>query len=585
MLRTDYRLGIDVGGTNTDAVVLDSADRVIAKAKVPGTPDITRGIVAAIDAVLSAPGVERQRISHVMLGTTHATNAVLERRNLRRVAVIRIGGPATHSIRPMFGWPADLTEALAVGAVIVDGGFEYDGRELAPLDTDAIARFLGQVGGTADGVAISSVFAPVSARHELAAADLVKRELGEVHISLSHEIGSLGLIERENATILNGALAGVARDVARAMRDALTARDLRPVTFFAQNDGTLMGLDLAMRYPVFTIGSGPANSVRGAAFLTGRSDALVADVGGTSTDIGVLVNGFPRESSYGVEIGGIRTNFRMPDLVTIALGGGTVVAADGAGVRVGPRSVGYRLQHEALVFGGQTATLTDSVVAAGRASLGRAERTAQHQRLLSAALARADEMLADAIDRVKTSREDRPLIAVGGGSILVPDKVPGVSEVIRPEYFDAANAVGAAIASVSGQIDRIFHPGSGGRDAMLEEAREEARERAVASGADPSTVRIVELEEIPLAYLTTPAVRVRVKAAGTLASGAHGLLVPVSATSVIHGGIHETPPGRTDRGRRRAGRNARRVQRRLHLLRRYALGATVESGSERHLHL
>jgi N-methylhydantoinase A/oxoprolinase/acetone carboxylase beta subunit len=368
------------------------------------------------------------------------------------------------------------------------------------------------------------VFAPVSARHELVAAELVKRELGETHVSLSHEIGSLGLLERENATILNGALAGVARDVVRAMQDALTAHGLRPETFFAQNDGTLMGLDQAMRYPVLTIGSGPANSVRGAAFLTGRSDALVADVGGTSTDIGMLVNGFPRESSYGVEIGGIRTNFRMPDLVTIALGGGTVVSGGQGGVCVGPHSVGYRLRREALVFGGPTATLTDSAVAAGRAALGSVSGTIRHQHLLGAALARADEMLADAIDRVKTSREDRPLIAVGGGSILVPDKIPGVSEVIRPEHFDAANAVGAAIASVSGQIDRIFHPGPGGRDAMLEEAREEARERAVASGADPETVRIVELEEIPLAYLTTPAVRVRVKAAGTLVGGAERLL-------------------------------------------------------------
>jgi N-methylhydantoinase A/oxoprolinase/acetone carboxylase beta subunit len=520
----DWRLGIDVGGTNTDAVIMDAADQLIATAKVPCTPDITGGIIAAIAAVLSAPGIEPDRISHVMLGTTHATNAVLERRGLRRIAVIRIGGPATHSIRPMFEWPRDLAAEVAVGATIVNGGIEYDGQELSPLDTDAIARFLGEVGETADGVAITSVFAPVSARHELVAAEVVKRELGETHVSLSHEIGSLGLLERENATILNGALAGVARDVVRAMQDALTAHGLRPETFFAQNDGTLMGLDQAMRYPVLTIGSGPANSVRGAAFLTGRSDALVADVGGTSTDIGMLVNGFPRESSYGVEIGGIRTNFRMPDLVTIALGGGTVVSGGQDGVCVGPHSVGYRLRREALVFGGPTATLTDSAVAAGRAALGSVSGTVRHQHLLGAALARADEMLADAIDRVKTSREDRPLIAVGGGSILVPDKIPGVSEVIRPEHFDAANAVGAAIASVSGQIDRIFHPGPGGRDAMLEEAREEARERAVASGADPETVRIVELEEIPLAYLTTPAVRVRVKAAGTLVGGAERLL-------------------------------------------------------------
>jgi N-methylhydantoinase A/oxoprolinase/acetone carboxylase beta subunit len=516
VLSADCRLGIDVGGTNTDAVIMDSADRVLAKAKVPGTPDITSGILAAIDRVLEAPEADPQRITHVMLGTTHATNAVLERRLLRRIAVIRIGGPATHSIRPMFGWPGDLTKAISAGAVIVDGGIEFDGRDLTPLDTDAIARFLGEVAELADGVAITSVFAPVSARHELLAAEVVKRELGEIHVSLSHEVGSLGLLERENATILNGALAGIARDVTLAMQKALTTRQLKPTTFFAQNDGTLMALDQALRYPVLTIGSGPANSVRGAAFLTGTTDALVADVGGTSTDVGVLVNGFPRESSQGVEIGGIRTNFRMPDLVTIALGGGTMVSGTASGVRVGPRSVGYLLQHEALVFGGPTPTLTDSAVAAGRADLGDPGLIGRHRGMLSTALSQADTMLADAIDRVKTARGDRALIAVGGGSILVPDRVPGVSEVIRPAHFDAANAVGAAIAAVSGQVDRIFHLGAGGRKAVLDEARDEARERAIAAGADPGTVQIVELEEIPLAYLTSPAVRVRAKAAGTL---------------------------------------------------------------------
>jgi N-methylhydantoinase A/oxoprolinase/acetone carboxylase beta subunit len=248
---------------------------------------------------------------------------------------------------------------------------------------------------------------------------------------------------------------------------------------------------------------------------TGTTDSLVVDVGGTSTDVGVLVNGFPRESSQGVEIGGIRTNFRMPDLVTIALGGGTVVTADSAGVRVGPRSVGYLLQREALVFGGQTPTLTDSAVAAGRAALGDPGLVGR-RRMLASALAQADVMLADAIDRMKTSREDRPLVAVGGGSILIPDRMPGVSEVIRPEHFDTANAVGAAIASVSGQVDRIFHMGPGGRQAVLDEACDEARERAVAAGADPGTVQIVEMEEIPLAYLTSPAVRIRAKAAGAL---------------------------------------------------------------------
>jgi N-methylhydantoinase A/oxoprolinase/acetone carboxylase beta subunit len=243
--------------------------------------------------------------------------------------------------------------------------------------------------------------------------------------------------------------------------------------------------------------------------------------------VGVLVNGFPRESSQGVEIGGIRTNFRMPDLVTIALGGGTVIGdgdgdGDGAegggagGVRIGPRSVGYRLAGQALVFGGGTPTMTDAAVACGRADIGDPALVQGHRRLLRQAIMRADAMLAEAIDRVKTSRGDLTLITVGGGSILVPDDIPGVSEVIRPDHFDAANAIGAAIAAVSGQVDRIFHLGAGGRTAALDEACGEAREHAIAAGADPDTVETVEIEEIPLAYLTTPAVRIRVKAAGAL---------------------------------------------------------------------
>jgi N-methylhydantoinase A/oxoprolinase/acetone carboxylase beta subunit len=509
----DLRLGVDVGGTNTDAVVLDAEDRLLAKAKVPTTPDVTKGIEAALAGVVEQ--VDRARITHAMFGTTHATNAVLERRGLRRVGVLRLGGPATQAIRPLFGWPADLREAVSAGERIVHGGIEFDGRELSPLDTEAVARFAGEVAGRADAIAIASVFAPVSDEHERAAEEIVRKELGDLPISLSSQIGSLGLLERENATVLNASLVDVARGVTSAIAGALERNRLRPVTFFAQNDGTLMDLEFAIRFPVLTIGSGPANSIRGAAYLTGRTDAIVVDVGGTSTDVGVLVRGFPRESSFGVEIGGIRTNFRMPDLVTIALGGGTIVTGDA----LGPESVGYRILEEALVFGGSTPTLTDAGVAGHRFVLGDRNALDQHGPLLAAAIARSDAMLADAIDRVKTSREAVTLVAVGGGAPLVPEDLAGTSEVLRPDHSDVANAIGAAIASVSGEVDRVFHPGAGGREAAIAEASSEAIERAVSAGAARDSVEVVEIEEVPLAYLTDPAVRIRVKAGGPLAWG------------------------------------------------------------------
>lgn len=516
MLETDARLGIDVGGTNTDAVVVDRNDDLLASAKVATTRDVTGGIRAAIAAVSDQLGEGRNRISHAMLGTTHSTNAVLERRDLGRVATIRIGAPATLSVRPLFGWPADLRRTISAGETIVEGGFEFDGRPIVPLDTDAIARFAASMAGMADAIAVVSVFAPVSEEHELRAHEIVAAELGDIHVSMSHQIGQLGLLERENATVLNAALTGVARHVAQAFTQALADHSLEPVTFFVQNDGTLMALSYAERFPVLTIGSGPANSLRGAAFLTGLTDAIVVDVGGTSSDVGVLVNGFPRESNAGVEIGGISTNFRMPDLVTIAVGGGTVIGGSPGSMTLGPRSVGFRVREEALVFGGPTPTLTDASVAAGSVDLGDPSRAEAFGPLLREALTRAHALLAEAVDRVKTSREDRPLIAVGGGSHLIPYAVPGVSEVHRPQYHDVANAIGAAIAAVSGQVDRVYNLAGSSRDETLGQACREASERAVAAGAAPLTVEIIELEEIPLAYLAHPAVRIRAKAVGAI---------------------------------------------------------------------
>ena len=513
----EVRIGLDVGGTNTDAVALDSNDVLLAKAKVTTTADVTGGIRAALASVLADLGPERNRVTHVMLGTTHATNAILERRGLDRVVLIRIGGPATHAIRPLFAWPQDLREAVSAGELIVEGGSEFDGREIMPLDLETVRRFLGGLGAGVDGVAIASVFAPVSAEHELRVGELVRAQLGDsVNVSLSHEIGTVGLLERENATVLNAALVGVARTVAGALAAALEEHGLRPQTFFAQNDGTLMALDFVLHHPVLTIGSGPANSIRGAAYLTGAGDAIVADVGGTSTDIGVLANGFPRESTTPAEIGGVRTNFRMPDLVAIALGGGSVVHDRDGVVAVGPDSVGHRLTERALVFGGDVATLTDAACAAGRARVGDPTIVAAQRATFEPALEAADAILADAIDRVKLVRGAQPLVVVGGGSVLVPDELPGVSEVQRPEHFDVANAIGAAIASVSGQVDRIFHPGSGGRQAAIDEACDEARRQAERAGASPGQTEIVEVEEIPLAYLTNPASRIRVKAVGPL---------------------------------------------------------------------
>jgi len=284
-----------------------------------------------------------------------------------------------------------------------------------------------------------------------------------------------------------------------------------------QNDGTLMALDEALRSPILTVASGPTNSIRGAAELSGLGDAVVVDVGGTTTDIGALQHGFPRPSSVAIALGGVRTNFRMPEILSLALGGGSIVRAESKRASVGPRSVGYLLTTAARVFGGDTLTLTDIAVAAGITHLGNPDRVRNlAPELVERAVGAALRLLAEGIDRVKTSPAGVPVIAVGGGSFLVPDRLPGASEIVRPEHADCANAIGAAIAQVSGEVDRIWRLEGRSRESVLVEAREMACEKACRAGADPDTLELIEREEIPLAYLPGNAVRLRVKVVGRL---------------------------------------------------------------------
>ncbi len=216
-------------------------------------------------------------------------------------------------------------------------------------------------------------------------------------------------------------------------------------------------------------------------------------------------------------MGGVRTNFRMPDLVVVGLGGGSVVDLFGDTPRVGPRSVGYRLPSESRVFGGATLTATDVAVAAGRLALGDPTRVRDlDPGVVSGAMRVIRAMIEEAVDRMKTSSGDVTVVVVGGGSVLVPDDLHGAARVVRPEHYEVANAMGAAIAQVSGGVDGVFDVATKGREQVLHEVKEAAKAEAVRAGAAADTVEVVEVEEIPLAYLPSNAVRFRVKAAGDL---------------------------------------------------------------------
>ena len=510
------QLGVDVGGTNTDAALLAHGS-VVAAIKTPTTADIGGGIVRAIRKVLRVSALPQDCIDTVVIGTTQFTNAFVERRRLNQVGVIRLCLPAARDLAPMSAWPDDLRLVIGEHTWLLPGGYEFDGREIAPFDEQAVrAAVLAIKASGLRAVAVSCVCSPINGAMEQRVAEIVAREIPDAAITLSGEIGKIGLVERENAAIMNASMSTLSRHVVGAIREALRSLGIAAPFHLSQNDGTLMSADHVERYPVLTFSSGPTNSMRGAAFLSGVRNGIVVDIGGTTTDVGALVNGYPRELSLPVDIGGVRTNFRMPDVVSVGLGGGSIVREQPA-LSIGPDSVGFRLTDEALVFGGGTLTATDIVVAAGLQDIGDRSMVASlDPKLIDKALQLMNRTVEDVIDQVKTQAGDVPIVLVGGGSIIVSADLQGAKRVVVPEHSAEANAIGAAMAQVGGVVDRVYSYREQSREVSIERAKFDAARRVVEAGGDPARLEIVELEEVPLAYSGNRSVRIRVKAVSDL---------------------------------------------------------------------
>ncbi|CAL5868552.1 uncharacterized protein PFLUO_LOCUS2779 [Penicillium psychrofluorescens] len=536
-----YRIGVDVGGTNTDAAIIDiaatdSASRgVCASSKTPTTTDVTSGIHAVIEDVLSKTAVNRQDVLSVAIGTTHFVNAVVEAdaRRLSKVAVVRLCGPFTRLVPPFSDFPPALKQIMGGPVFYLDGGLEIDGREITPLNPDQVKQTVKSIQAAGiKMVAVVGVFSPLDHQgiHEETCKQLMLEQDPSLSVVCSHQIGGVGLLERENATILNASILTLARRTVRAFCQAMTKLQLSCPLFLTQNDGTLTDAATAAELPIKTFASGPTNSMTGAAYLASldrgtnaksNTQVLVIDVGGTTSDVcALLPSGFPRQAPNFVEVGGVRTAFSMPEVLSVGLGGGSRVVYDAEldRVRVGPDSVGHYLTSQALVFGGDVMTTTDIVVASGKAKIGDyAKAQSIPSDVVSKARLQIKKILERAVEDMKVSDLPVTLLLVGGGSIVQMDQLEGVAECIIPPHHDSANAVGAAIAKVAGEVDIIEILADRDEKTVLELAKKQAIEAAVARGADRADVKIVEIDKIPLQYVTNKATRLVIKAVGRLA--------------------------------------------------------------------
>lgn len=467
-----------------------------------------------------------ESIASVTVGTTHFINAVIEQdaRRLRRVAILRLSKSFLREVPPFSEWPPGLTSIIKGYVGYVDGGLHIDGSEEAPLREEQVVERCAEIKKLGlNAVVVVGAFSPIDEvfKQEDRVRDMVLREIPGADVIVSHEVANIGLLERENASILNAAILRYAKRTVKGFRRAMKALKLTCPLFLTQNDGTLLDSAAAAKIPIRTFSSGATNSMRGAAYLAGHetrnSSAIVVDIGGTTSDVGVLLpSGLPRQASAYVTVAGVRVNYSMPSLHSIGLGGGSIVREDDGKVTVGPDSVGHYLTRDALVFGGKVTTASDIAVAAGRADIGEKKAVeGLDANLVEQAQQRIKALLEGAIDIIKTSPEPLPVLLVGGGAVLAPSLLKGASELKLPPYQDVANAVGAAISKVGGIVDIIQGVADQSVTQAIERAKSIAIQRAVDAGAIRESVIVAEVESYPVTYVANQ-LRTIVKAVGEL---------------------------------------------------------------------
>ncbi|MFK7752701.1 MAG: hydantoinase/oxoprolinase N-terminal domain-containing protein [Sedimentitalea sp.] len=330
-------LGVDTGGTYTDAVLLRDEDEVIASAKALTTRhDLALGIGEAVGSVLASSGVLAQEISLAALSTTLATNALVEGQG-GRVGLIYIGFRAGDLERH------GLSEALKGDpALVLAGGHSHAGHEAAALDVAALEAFV-EAHCDVSGWAVAAQFGTRNPAHELAAAAVIGARTG-APVTCSHQLSAkLNGPKRAVTAVLNARLIGMIDALIGRAQDVLRELGVGAPMMVVRGDGALMSAEQARARPIETILSGPAASIVGARWLTGRDAALVSDIGGTTTDVALLQGGRPAIDPAGARVGGFRTMVEAVAMRTSGLGGDSQVHVQSeglsGGVVLGPRRV------------------------------------------------------------------------------------------------------------------------------------------------------------------------------------------------------------------------------------------------------
>ena len=324
-----FNVGIDTGGTYTDAVVIDvQSNQLLAAAKSLTTKgDLSIGIIAALTQALEQldPDFDRGEIEVCSLSTTLATNALVEGHG-SSVGVFLIGFDSA-----MVERTGILNFVPTTHVALIEGGHRYDGSEQQPLDEAAVAAHLETTLGGAQAFSVAAHYSVRNTGHEKRAVEIIK-QMTQRPVTASHELSDhLNGPRRALTATLNAQIIGLIVDLESAVRKSLESFGIDAQIMIVKGDGSIATADTVTQRPIETILSGPAASVIGAKFLTGLQDFLVADIGGTTSDFARVEQGWPRLNQHGAEVGEFTTLVKAVDMRTAGLGGDSAVNVDDDG--------------------------------------------------------------------------------------------------------------------------------------------------------------------------------------------------------------------------------------------------------------
>ncbi len=454
-------IGIDVGGTTTDAVVVDG-NKVVKTAYVPTNHDnLLKCLLLALDELVQ--GIDTGKIERVVLSTTLITNMIAEGKT-DPVALVLIPGPGTN--------PRDY----ALGeSIILDGAIDFRGKEIDRLKESQIKEAASKIRGQGlSRVAVVGKFCQRNHAHELLVGEILAAALPGVKIERGHKVsGQLNFPRRAATTLLTAATKDSYERFAKDVAAALKERRISAPVYILKADGGTLPLDKSVQMPVETIFSGPAASIMGVLALTdpGQS-SVVVDIGGTTTDLALILSGKPLLSAKGARVGSLLTQVRAFAVKSVAIGGDSTVTVCCGSLTVGPHRDG-----PPLCMGGNGPTPTDALRVLGLSQIGDGALAEKAMQIVAQGLGctakEAAQTVVDAVvDKIvfevnemfreweqepayriweilkKERLSARSVVGVGGGA---PPLVPLVAArlgaaAIVPPYAAVANAIGAAVA-------------------------------------------------------------------------------------------------------------------------------------------